>query len=470
MKKRRTIFSKLIFINMMIIIISLMVIGGLLYSNVTSYVINSRTDIMEENAEYLAETALFSIDSDFDIINQYYEKVISVAADNANSIVLIVDSNGQVVVASSPYNIALRGRMIDKELAEEILLGKPFKKITKTSMFEEDMLTVSMPISTNSQVYGAVLFFAPTPLLYVIRYDVLTMILGAFILASLVALVLTYLFSKKLTNPLKDLNNVTKTITKGRFDKRVTVSTNDEIGELAENFNYMAAYLENLEEVRSSFVANVSHELRTPMTTIGGFIDAIIDRTIPEEKVESYLIIIRNEIKRLSRLVNDLLEISRSNMLHEKLAFDEFDINELVRLTIIKFEQKIEEKELDVMVDMQDGKLMVHSNKDAMERVLTNLIDNAVKFANQGGEIGVKVFESGKMIGVTITNTGSYIAPDEIKYVWDRFYKADKSRGKDKSGAGLGLYIVKNLVEACNGNIFVKSTKERTEFTFKISK
>ena len=229
----------------------------------------------------------------------------------------------------------------------------------------------------------------------------------------------------------------------------------------------MASSLAKTEETRRVFLANVSHDLRTPMTTIGGFIDGILDGAIPPEKYEHYLGIIASEVRRLSRLVNSLLEITRIQAGERKFNMESFDIAEMAREILISNEQRIEKKHLDVSFECDNDRMFVYADRDAIYQILYNLCDNAVKFSRDGGAYKISIIAKAGKVYTSVYNEGQGIADDDIDYVFDRFYKSDKSRGLDKTGTGLGLYIAKTIIDAHHEEIWVRSVYGKfCEFVF----
>ena len=281
------------------------------------------------------------------------------------------------------------------------------------------------------------------------------------VLASLwvmiVALVAVYFVTERIISPLRQMNAATKKFAAGKFDTRLPVRGNDEISELARSFNKMAEALANNEYMRSSFLANVSHDLRTPMTAISGFIDGILDGAIPPEKQNYYLDIVAQEVRRLSRLVSQLLDISRMEAGNRKFEKTNFDVCEMARIILLSFESKIEQKKLDVSFDTSKDRLFAYSDKDAINQVLYNICDNAVKFSNNGGKYSIRISENNEKILVSVYNEGAGISEEDIPHVFDRFYKSDKSRGLDKTGVGLGLYIAKTVMDNLGESISVSS-------------
>jgi signal transduction histidine kinase len=274
----------------------------------------------------------------------------------------------------------------------------------------------------------------------------------------LAALIAVYFISERVIAPLREISNAAKRFAQGRFDVRVPVHGSDEVAELAATFNNMAESLNNYDNMRNTFMSDVSHDLRSPMTSIAGFIDGILDGVIPPEQHEYYLKVVSNEVHRLSRLVSTLLDLSRIQAGDRKFTMSRFDVCETARLILISFEQKIDAKHLEVEFDSQEERMYVNADSDAVYQVIYNLCHNAVKFAKEGGVLKISLTRiKGKKILVEVYNEGQGIAKEDIQYVFERFYKSDKSRGLDKTGAGLGLFISKTIIEAHNERIWVES-------------
>lgn len=288
----------------------------------------------------------------------------------------------------------------------------------------------------------------------------------------LAAMLSLYAVSRRTTKPLSQIVNAAKSYAKGRFDQRIEVVGQDEVADLATAINDMAESLKHLDEERNSFLGNVSHDLRTPMTTIAGFVDGILDGTIPPEKHQYYLNIISQEVRRLSRLVNTLLEVSRMES-GADLKYTDFNLSEIARRVIISLESKISKKNIDIEFDTGDKDIYVHADEDSIHRVIFNLTDNAVKFTPEKGKITINLStvsdgrKNNRKARFVIRNTGQGIPKEELSHVFDRFYKTDRSRGLDKSGTGLGLYIAKNAILNHGEDLTVDSVVgEHTEFRF----
>lgn len=295
-------------------------------------------------------------------------------------------------------------------------------------------------------------------------------VINGSIWVMLAALVAAYFITDKIVHPLKSMTGAVKKFAKGDFSERIMVSGDDEVAELAVAFNNMAESLANLEKMRNTFLASVSHDLRTPMTTIAGYIDGINSGAIPVEQQTHYLNIIKNEVHRLSRLVSQILDVSRLDSGDRKFTFADFDITEVSRLILISFEQKIEEKKLDVEFVCDDDYMSAYGDKDAIYQVIYNLCHNAIKFSRDGGRFTINISRiSGKKLRISVYDDGQKLDLEDAAHTFDLFYKSDKSRGLDKEGVGLGLYICKSIVDAHNEQIGVKVHEDGCEFWFTIS-
>ena len=303
-------------------------------------------------------------------------------------------------------------------------------------------------------------------------HDMMLAIISTLIWITIVSLIAIYGISYYSMRPLREIGQAAKSFSHGKFNVRVKVRGNDELAELAESFNQMAIAIESKDEMQKNFLSNVSHDLKTPMTTIAGFVDGILDGAIPADKQDYYLNIIKNEVKRLSRLVTSLLDISRLQSGERKFEFKQFNICELARQTVLSFENQLEEKKLNVEFDTDDFDMIAYADKDAINQVIYNLCHNAIKFSYEGGLYKVSIkYEGNNAVRFTMFNEGIGITEEELPFVFDRFYKSDKSRGLDKTGTGLGLFISKTIIDAHGQTIKVSSKYEKwCEFSFTVAR
>ncbi len=300
-------------------------------------------------------------------------------------------------------------------------------------------------------------------------------LVAIFFFASCFVLVLSLVFSMVATGrqvaPLTEMAAASKQFARGNFSVRVrNVKSKDEIGELAAAFNSMADSLEKSDKLRAEFIANISHELKTPMTTITGFADGIIDGTIPPEKQGTYLGIISSETRRLSRLVRKMLELSQLKAVERSLiAGSSFDIGKVLKNTALGLEGKADEKKISLTMLVPEEKVMVVGDPDSITQVVYNLLDNAIKFSSSNMEVTLSLWKRGEKAYVSVKNLGETIPASELPLIFDRFHKTDRSRGLNKDGVGLGLYIVKTIIDNHNENVYVTSADGVTEFVFTLT-
>lgn len=342
-------------------------------------------------------------------------------------------------------------------------LGGVFKKSNYTSA---KALT-----DTDGNAVGVVFASVPASDLQELYISLLRMFVVASILPVCLIFAFAYATSMRLTRPLKLMSAAAKSMAKGDFSKRIPVRGNDEVAELSSSFNEMTNALSQLEFMRRSFVANVSHELKTPMTTIGGFIDGILDGTIDKEHQDQYLQIVSSEVKRLSRLVQSMLNLSRLESGEQKPNFADNDLKEIVLSTVFSFEQKIEAKQLDIRGLDALPEAVARMDADLMHQIIYNLVDNAVKFTETGGYLSFTLQDRADAVVFTLRNSGQGIAQSDLPHIFERFYKSDRSRSTVKDSTGLGLYIVKSIVDIHNGKIIVRSKEDAyTEFELVVPK
>ena len=328
--------------------------------------------------------------------------------------------------------------------------------------------TFAGPVET---VAGTVFVAAGTSSIMEMWRSLVVIFIFTALVIVFIAAILSSVTSLYQTKPLKEMAAATRKFGHGEFDVRVnTYGRKDEIGELASSFNAMAESLAKSDSQRSEFIANVSHELKTPMTTIAGFADGILDGTIPPERQEDALRTISAETRRLSRLVRRMLDLSRLQSLDTVTTQESFDICENMARVLISLETKINDKELDVEANFPDDPLKVWGEPDAITQVGYNLLDNAIKFSRPGGHLKIGITPRGSKAYISVSNEGETIPPEELALVFDRFHKTDHSRSVDRDGVGLGLYIVKTILNNHKEDISVTSQDGLTEFTFTLTK
>lgn len=393
--------------------------------------------------------------------------------------IFITDMNGKVVVCkdmidddigfSNKYRCPVHGRYrIDKKIILEAGKGNYSETSTLGGTFADKQITTASPITVNGETVAIV--FATEPIQtswYNYAERVVEVFLTAAVLALIVSFLTVYYLSYRLTRPLKQMSDAIRHYAAGDFSYKVKVKGYDELAELADSFNALAMSLSSQESSRRSFVANVSHELKTPMTSIGGFIDGILDGTISHDRQDYYLQLVSDEVKRLSRLVTGMLNMSKIEAGEMQINLKNFDISATIFKTLLNFEKKINDKNIEIVGLDTMQSVTVNADEDMIQQVVYNLIDNAVKFTPDNGYIFIKDYKDSEKTFVSIRNSGDGIERDELNKVFERFYKVDRSRSYDVKGAGLGLFLVKSIVELHGGEIRVDSkVGEYTEFAF----
>ena len=438
-----------------------------------NYLVANARDSLSNNAAAVADLASAYNTTGQMEDNWDFRMTLSLASRVTETDTVVCDDSGTVVVCSCEDLACVHtGRQLDAGLTAQVMeVGETYSKGNLDGLYDEQRYYVAVPVTSQATgfVIGLVVASAPVTEPARVMEPMLEIFLLTAFVVLLAAVAATSIMARHEAQQLKDLADTAHRFGHGdlgaraRIDPKATV----EMNELATEFNSMANSLEQSETRRREFVANVSHELKTPMTTIAGFMDGMLDGTIPPERHRQYMQTVSDEVRRLSRLVRSMLDISRlqSQGVPESKK-RRFDIAESVGRVLISFEQKINEKHIDVEADLPDNGLTVWADADSITQVVYNLTDNAVKFCPENGKLWVRVAAEGGKARVTVGNTGVTIPPEELPLVFDRFHKTDKSRSVDRDGYGLGLYIVKTIIDSHGEDIFVTSHDGRTEFTF----
>lgn len=398
---------------------------------------------------------------------------LAVAARASDNDIVICNGEGVVCICMERSNCEHLGKRLDSDTVDTLFQGEKAKlsKAVSTLYGDERMASAIAVLNSDGSRLCIVVVSVQKAAITALTEKMLRVFLLAALLILVAALLAIPIFTRREARPIQEMAAAARQIAHGNLDVRVpTGNENEELEELAVAFNNMTLALKNSETIRNEFVANISHELKTPMTTIAGYLDGMLDGTIPPEKYRYYMELVSTEARRLSRLVRSMLDISR--LRDQGIPADQktnFDICEAAGQALLCFEQRINQKKLNVEIDMPDEGLTIHAAQDSVTQVLYNLIDNAVKFVNEGGTLSVRIRRNGNSAMISVGNTGKTIPPEELPLVFDRFHKIDKSRSNDRDGWGLGLYIVKTIVLAHGEDVYVTSQDGKTEFTFSMS-
>lgn len=471
MQKKGLVY-KTVLVYTLISAVCISVLCVVLSMLVKSHYFQQRKAQMYSQGSVLAERAIRHFNYDTEVPLTRLKEDMTLMGSYVNADIFLVNKVGFVhIISNDKYGNLLYKNFMEKDI-EELKLGRTVEKEGGyRDIFNENMYIYMMPIIENDEFRGAIATFTPIQMMNEPIEKINTSIWVAAVLLIFGAAVSIYHFTGKIIiRPLAEINRAAQKLSKGEVERRVELRSKDEIGELAESFNSMADSLEKVEKNRREFISNVSHELRTPITSIKGFIGGILDGVIPKDKENYYLAIAYEEIQRLTRLVNDLLDLSVFDAGKLKLNISEIDINEIIRLCVIKSETKINAKQLRVEVVLQDEHLYVLGDRDRVIQVVTNLLDNAVKYVNDGGIIKVITRTKADKVLISIFNDGPRIPEEDIKHIWERFYKSDKSR-TSKVSTGLGLPIVRNILTQLGEDIWVENgEKEGVTFYFTLKK
>lgn len=434
----------------------------------------TRELLIQEKAQSLYSEATLIADT---YANQLYNNEISLETVNSqlsalsvfmNSDIQIINPSGRLVLDTfSPFNIDDIVVINDFDPTAPgdsyFMVGNFFQ------FFEKDMISVIAPITSDYKVKAYVAIHCFTESIETTTNEMLSIFYVVFVIIFMLSMVILIFFTEIVYLPLRKITYATEQYASGNMHYEFQIDSDDEIGYLAACLNYLAGEIAHAEDDQKKFVANISHDFRSPLTSIKGYIEAMMDGTIPPEMYDKYLNIVLNETERLTKLTNSLLTLNNMNTRGILLDITDFDINQVIRQTAATFEGICQKKNLAIEVLLTGESFYVTADAEKMKQVLYNLIDNAIKFSHHDSVIKIETSEKKKKLFVSVKDTGIGIPKDEIKLIWDRFYKSDSSRGKDKKGTGLGLAIVKEIIHAHNEHINVISTEGvGTEFIFSI--
>ena len=436
-----------------------------------NYLINEYREDMVNSAREVSRTAAAIAQSD-SLNSWVLSMTLSSVSNSTGNQVFICDPSGTVVTCSDRSPVCKHmGFHIPEEILHQLRANGSINQITNLGgMYDSNRYVVAQPIKVESDDILGFVFVTNVIDNMLGAWSTFLSITAVVTLAVFIgALVISLVYSKRMARPLDEMAAASRKFARGDFSVRVKQEddTTDEMGSLIDSFNKMADSLEKAEARRSEFIANISHELRTPMTTISGFADGILDGTIPKDQEEKYLRSIRDETRRLSRLVRDMLDVSQMRArASDPSKRTVFDLTELVLQTLLSFESRATKKNLDVDPQLPDNHIMVRADKDAITQVIYNLLDNAVKFAHDGTCITLRLYKDNGKAYVSVKDVGETIPPDDLPFIFDRFHKSDRSRSLDTTGVGLGLYLVKTIINSHDEDIAVRSEDGVTEFVF----
>ena len=382
----------------------------------------------------------------------------------------IINPSGRIILDSSAP-VDIDNPIIVEHFDPTVTAGSYYTVGNFFDSFTEDTLSVFAPITSHFKVNGYVVIHIPMSTIQASSDNLLNISYILLIIMLLLSMIILFFFTEMVYIPLRKITYATEQYAIGNLHYEFQVDSADEMGYLASSLSYMASEIAKSEDNQKKFVANVSHDFRSPLTSIKGYLEAMLDGTIPPEIHEKYLQIVLNETERLTKLTNGLLQLNNMNTRGMILERTDFDVNQMIRNTAATFEGICKNKMIGIELILTGEHLLVNADMDKAQQVLYNLLDNAIKFSHNDSIIKIETTEKSNKVLISVKDNGIGIPKDSLKLIWDRFYKTDLSRGKDKKGTGLGLSIVKEIIHAHGENINVVSTEGvGTEFIFTLAK
>jgi signal transduction histidine kinase len=458
---RKSIFQKMMLTYFLILITSLLLIAIITSQFMQQQILEQRRSVLEREALRVSrmydqlETGSMSVEHFMETVNVMQQ------AENVNISIIFEETNEMVAIG----NI---GRLPIQTNRPTPSVDNPVRQYF-TAQFqgeEEDeyvqMLTVAVPLIEEGQRYGEILIYSPIANVQLLTRQINRIIMLSFFGITIPVTLLLYFFSKRFTRPLVDMRNAAQKISDGEYSYQISVNGNDEVSDLAISLNTMAYKIRNLEEIRKDLIANVSHELKTPITTVQNFIQGILDGVIEKEESQKYLGVALDETKRLGKLTNELMELSSFEKKISNLNKEWVNIEKLVKEVLMQLDFEMEKKDIE-RIDQLQPEVHGYVDRLRMKQVLINILNNAIRFTPYGGAIRVELMDRGDTFSIEVIDSGPGIRPEEIPFVYERFYKGDKSR-KRTTGFGLGLTISKHIMDAHGGDISILSlTQEGKE-------
>ena len=475
-KRGSSLFIRYFSISAITVLISFIFIGLVMTFFIAAQWWTDKVDILSKNAKDIVDVYKYlDIDEKQDV--ELITGTLKIMSAATQSEYFITDPNGDVLycgdceTGKSSFCDNHKDLVVASETLDRAVDGGFSDYITDED-FGMSKFVVATPVHSESGEVECIVFAVEDAITGLVPYVI--GIAQAFSYSMLFALVLVFMamffIARGITKPLAEMQEVTEHFARGDFEYKANEEYKKrDFRDFAKALNKMAYELKIDDEAQKSFIANVSHELKTPMTSIGGFIDGILDGTIAPEEERKYLTIVSSEVKRLSRMVVSMLNISKIEAGEIQLSETKYDIGKQIFETLLSFEKKIDEKNIEIVGFENMRGVIIEADRDLIQQVIYNLFDNAVKFTPENGQITVEAYSNNESTTVKIRNSGAGVSEEEIARIFERFYKVDKSRSFDTKGVGLGLYIVKTIINMHEGEISASSKQgEYTEFSFEI--
>ncbi|MCI8799003.1 sensor histidine kinase [Acetatifactor muris] len=465
---KKTLYLKFILAYFIFSVFSFIIVTTFVPSMTRDRLVREKAEHLYIEANRISDTyatGLYAREMDLETVKSQLDSL----AVYLDSIIRIINPSGSLVLdTDSPLNVE---QVITIENFDPTATGGSYYMVnTFFDNFEEEVLSVFSPITSGYKVKGYVVIHCSMAEIQESCNNMLNISYITMAILLLLSLIILIFFTEMVYIPLRKITHATEQYAAGNMHYEFQVESDDEIGYLAACLNHMASQIAGAEDDQKKFIANVSHDFRSPLTSIRGYLEAMIDGTIPEDMHGKYLNIVLNETERLTKLTNSLLSLNNLNTRGMLLDLTDFDINSVIRSTATSFEGTCRRKTIAIEMILTGDELLVHADMEKIQQVLYNLLDNAIKFSHHDSIIKVETFVKNSKLFVSVKDTGIGIPKDDLKLIWDRFYKSDLSRGKDKKGTGLGLSIVKEIINCHGEHINVVSTEGAgSEFVFSLS-
>lgn len=467
----KRIFDK-IALSYLIIIMAIFIVIILYASNATRQnLIAEKESNLENQANFIIEEYILPYEKE-QMNARELREAFNDLSDSLGLEIWYCNDSGDILFLSHPEKYESLPNNLFELIPSDTLTDAYSTIGTFYDIFPEEMLSYGTPVAPGktSNSNFIILHVPFSQISDVMQNMFLNFLIPACIIIILCMIFVLYL-ARKILVPLNQLNRAARAYACGNFEIKTGITSNDEIGELAANMEYMASELNKLDEYRKEFIANISHDFRSPLTSIKGYIEAMLDGTIPKDNQERYLNIVLSETQRLTKLTTSMLELNRSDSYGLKLNISTFDVMDIINSTADIFEGVCSKRYIIIRKICQTKETIVQADKTKIQQVIYNLVDNAIKFSPHGATITLSVTDANDKVFVSVKDTGRGIEKDKQSKVWDRFYKTDSSRGKDKQGSGLGLSIIREIIRAHDENITLTSTPGiGSEFTFSLKK
>ena len=466
---RKTLYLKLLLAYLIFGLFGFVVVATFVSNMTLDHLKKEKADSLYREATLVANTyaadlynneaTLESVKDQLDALDTYM-----------NATIWIINPSGRMILDSSaPFNVETE--IVIENFDPTVTAGSYYTVGNFFNTFEENVLSVFAPITTDYRVKGYVVIHCAMSTIEAEANSLLNISYLMLVILFLLSLIILIFFTEIVYIPLRKITEATEQYASGNMHYEFSVESEDEMGYLAASLSYMASEIARSEDDQKKFVANVSHDFRSPLTSIRGYLEAMIDGTIPPEMYDKYLEIVLNETDRLTKLTNSLLTLNNLNTNGMMLNKTDFDINRTIRNVAASFEGTCRQKMIAIELVLTGDEMYVVADMDKIQQVLYNLLDNAIKFSHHNSIIKMETTEKRNKIFISVKDSGIGIPKDDLKLIWDRFYKSDLSRGKDKKGTGLGLSITKEIIQAHGEHINVISTEGvGTEFIFSLPK